>query len=161
MISKDQRDKYQEELDKMRIVPLNLKDANLFVSHFHRHNRKVQGAKFSIGLMKGDELIGVAIAGRPIARLSDDGKTLEVLRVCTKEGHKNATSKLYARIKRIAQLMGYIKIITYTLNTESGSSLKAIKAVPVAVVYPSSWDRTDRRRENQPITFQSKIKWEL
>ena len=69
----------------------------------------------------------MAIAGRPVARRLDDGKTLEVLRVCT-DGTPNANSFLYGRVKRIAQLMGYEKIITYTLEEESGASLRAVGA---------------------------------
>jgi len=145
----------------MTIVPLNLSEANKFVAQFHRHNKKVQGAKFSIGLIEDNELVGVAIAGRPVVRLLDNGKTIEILRVCTKPEHKNANSQLYARMKRICQLMGYEKIITYTLKSESGSSLKAIHAVPVKDVRPQDWSRQYRRRIKQPVYREEKIRWLL
>ena len=54
----------------------------------------------------------------------DDGWTLEVNRLCT-TGEKNACSILYAASARAAKAMGYRKIITYTLDSESGSSLRA------------------------------------
>mgnify|MGYP007001939651 FL=1 len=62
--------------------------------------------------------------GRPVARRLDDGKTAEVTRLCT-DGITNGCSFLYSRCARIAKLMGYQKIITYTLATENGASLRA------------------------------------
>lgn len=145
----------------MKIIPITIRAANVFVTNFHRHNKKVTGAKFAIGLTEDCELIGVAIAGRPVARLLDNGKTIEILRVCVKEEYKNANSKLYGRTKRICQLMGYEKIITYTLQTESHASLKAIRAKPVSEVKPRDWDRLNRRRNSQEIYSEAKIRWEL
>ena len=75
------------------------------------------------------DLVGVAIVGRPIARMNNDRFTVEILRVCVKPNSpKGCNSKLFSRCRRIAQTMGYKKIITYTLLTESQSSLKAINA---------------------------------
>ena len=129
-------------------VPLTLKQANEFVEKYHRHNKKVTGHKFSIGLKVNAELIGVAIAGRPIARLLDDGETLEVLRVCIKPTNIiNANSFLYGKVTRIAKLMGYKKIITYTLEKESQSSMKAVGARIVAKVKPQEWSRVNRERK--------------
>ena len=62
--------------------PIHLKDANRFVSLFHRHNQKVAGSKFAIAAMVDNKIVGVAIAGRPVARKLDDGQTLEISRVC-------------------------------------------------------------------------------
>lgn len=125
----------------MRIVPLDLKTANAFVEEHHRHNKKVVTHRFSIGLEEESELIGVAIASNPVARLLNDGKTLEIRRVFVKEGFANACSKLLARMRRIGQLMGYEKIITYTLQKECGSSLKAVGARRVADVKPGNRNR--------------------
>lgn len=145
----------------MIIVPLDIATANRFVAQFHRHNKKVTGAKFAIGLTEEGELIGVAIAGRPLARMLNNGKTIEILRVCVKERFKNANSKLYARMKRICQIMGYEKIITYTLKSETGSSLKAIGANIVSETRPGEWNRTGRRRTSQKIYSETKLRWEL
>ena len=146
----------------MKIVPITLAIANDFVKKHHRHSGRVVGHKFAIGLEENGELIGVAIAGRPIARNLDKGRpTLEITRVCVMEGYKNASSKLYARAKRIGQLMGYQSIKTYNLKSESGASLRAIGAVPEASVKGGQWDRPKRRRENKAIYEQKKIRWEL
>ena len=113
--------------NKFKTIPISLKAANEFVTTHHRHNKKTAGHKFSIGAMLDGELIGVAICGRPVARALDNGTTLEVLRVCIKDpAPRNACSYLYARCQKIWTAMGGEKIITYTLESEPGSSLKAV-----------------------------------
>ena len=108
----------------MRLVPVSLKAANTFVAEHHRHHKPVVGHKFSIGCALDGRLVGVAIVGRPVSRHLDNGLTLEVNRLCT-TGEKNACSMLYAAAARAAKAMGYQKIITYTLDTEPGASLRA------------------------------------
>ena len=108
----------------MEIRQITLKRANEFVNQNHRHHGKVQGHKFSIAAYNNNEICGVAIVGHPQGRYSNDGRTLEVVRLCT-DGTKNACSLLYGRCARIARDFGYKKIITYILESENGSSLKA------------------------------------
>ena len=108
----------------LTLTPVALATANAFVNAHHRHHKATAGHKFSIGCAKDGELVGVAIVGRPVSRYLDDGWTLEVNRLCT-TGEKNACSILYAASARAAKAMGYRKIITYTLDSESGSSLRA------------------------------------
>jgi hypothetical protein len=144
----------------MEAIPLHLREANEFVAKYHRHNLPTVGGKFAVGAVRDGKLIGVAIAGRPVARKLDDGKTLEVLRVCT-DGTPNANSFLYGRVKRIAQLFGYRKIITYTLEEESGASLKAVGARVVGTVQPKEWSVPSRQRKSQEVYGKAKWKWEL
>ena len=106
------------------LTPISLREANAFVDRHHRHHKSVTGHKFSIGCTQGGELVGVAIMGRPVSRYLDDGLTLEVNRLCT-TGAENACSMLYGAAARAAKAMGYRKIITYTLDTEPGTSLRA------------------------------------
>lgn len=108
----------------LEIKPIHLKTAREFVGQFHRHNIPPVGGKFAIACYDGDRLCGVAICGRPVARALDDGLTLEIYRNCT-DGTYNACSKLYGACCRIGFSMGYTTIITYTLVTENGASLKA------------------------------------
>ncbi len=140
--------------------PISLKLANEFVSAYHRHNKPVAGHKFSIGLFDDERLIGIAICGRPVARMADDGLTLEVLRVCT-DGTRNANSMLYSRVKKIAQVIGYQKVLTYTLTEESGSSLRAVGAQKSGIVKPREWSREKRKRETQKVYKKEKIRWIL
>lgn len=106
------------------IVPLTFREARRYVAEHHRHNEPPRGHKFSIGLERDGELVGVVIAGRPVARGADDGLTLELLRLTT-EGDRNACSKLYGAACRAAAALGYRKVITYTLAEEPGTSLRA------------------------------------
>jgi hypothetical protein len=93
-------------------VPIHLRDANQFIKDHHRHSLPTVGGKFAVGCEVDGRLVGVAIAGRPVARRLDDNKTLEILRVAT-DGTRNACSFLYARVVKIARLFGYSRIITY------------------------------------------------
>lgn len=109
----------------IKICPITLKVANAFVTEHHRHHDSVTGCKFAIGAVDGNgTLCGVAICGRPVSRYLDNGFTLEINRCCT-DGTKNACSMLYGACCRIAKNMGYERVITYTLESENGASLKA------------------------------------
>lgn len=108
----------------LSLFPVSLREANAFVEQHHRHHKGVAGHKFSIGCIQDGQLVGVAIIGRPVSRYLDNGLTLEVNRLCT-IGAENACSMLYAAAARAARAMGYRKIITYTLDTEPGTSLRA------------------------------------
>lgn len=144
----------------MKIIPITLKEANKFVQDHHRHNLPVVGSKFSLGAVKDGNIVGVVIAGRPIARLLDNGFCLEILRTCT-DGTRNANSFLYGKVRQIAMLMGYEKVITYTLKCESGASLRAVGAKIEAEIKPQTWDRPNRQRANQPVYSQEKFRWVL
>lgn len=144
----------------MKIIPISLKRANEFVTEHHRHNKKVPGHKWSLGLEHEGKLVGVAIIGRPVARKADDGLTLEVTRLAT-DGTKNACSKLYARAKRIVQLFGYERLITYTLTEESGASLRAIGARAEHIVPASQGWHSRPNRAHQEVEHKEKIRWSL
>lgn len=108
----------------LRIAPITLHDANAYVVAYHRHHGKARGHRFSLSVVDGDALVGVAIVGRPVSRVLDDGVTAEVLRVCT-NGTPNACSMLYGACRRAVREMGYARIYTYTLQSEPGTSLRA------------------------------------
>lgn len=108
----------------LEIRPIHLSAAKEYVRDYHRHNIPPVGGKFAISCYIDDKLCGVAICGRPTARAFDDGRTLEIYRNCT-NGTPNACSKLYGACLRIAKNMGYLRVFTYTLESESGASLKA------------------------------------
>ena len=152
----------------LEIRPLLLKEANAFVARLHRHNRPTVGHKFSIGCFDGEKLCGVAIAGRPVARRLDDGVTLEILRVCT-DGTYNACSILYGACARAAKALGYQKVVTYTLLSESGASLRAAGFTNCGEAGGLSWDVPSRPREvvqeslfgeERKYPNEKKIRWE-
>jgi hypothetical protein len=106
------------------IVPLTLLEARTFVAEHHRHNGPPLSWLFGAGLAVDGELVGVVLVGRPLARPLDDGRTVEILRVCTL-GDRNAASTLYGAACRAARALGYRRAITYTLRSEPGSSVRA------------------------------------
>lgn len=108
----------------LELIPVTLKEANGFVQQYHRHHKPSVGHKFSIGVKDCGKMVGVVICGRPVSRYYDDGHTLEISRLCT-DGTYNACSILYGAAYRAAKAMGYKKVITYILESESGVSLKA------------------------------------
>ena len=108
----------------MRIVPLDLDEANDVIRRWHRHHKPVPGAKFAVGVMDGERMCGAAIVSRPVARKIDRHRILEVTRVCT-DGTRNACSMLYGACRKAALAMGYQHVITYTLPEEGGASLRA------------------------------------
>lgn len=136
----------------MRIVPLELREANEFIEKLHRHHKPVQGHRFSIGVEKEGKLVGVATIGRPVARNTSAKEVLEVTRLCT-DGTKNACSVLYATAARVGKELGYKKIQSFILDTENGSSLKASGWVFESISSGGQWKHTDgkQRRTDQPI----------
>lgn len=104
--------------------PISLAEANAFVIKYHRHHDQAIGHKWSLGAFLNGELCGVAIVGRPTGRRLDDGRTLEVTRLCT-DGTRNACSFLYGAAARRAKREGYERIITFILQSEPGTSLRA------------------------------------
>jgi hypothetical protein len=106
-------------------IPMTLTEAKEFVDNFHRHNKAPQGGVFAVGVSDGAALVGVAIVGRPVARMLDDGQTLEVTRCCVlDDAPRNACSFLYGRCWQAARALGWRKMVTYTLQSESGASLR-------------------------------------
>lgn len=136
---------------KLAVAPLTFDVAAEFVREHHRHHTPPQGHKFSIGAMAGDQLVGVAIVGRPVARRRDDGLTLEVTRLCT-NGHRNACSFLYGAAARATFALGYLRIGTYILKSEPGTSLMAAGWKMIAETPGRSWSVPSRpRNDKHPI----------
>ena len=137
----------------MRItaVPLTQSQANEYVAKNHRHHDPVRGDKYRLGASVDGKLVGIVQVGRPVARNLDDGKTVEIVRLCT-DGTKDVCSFLYGRAARIAKELGYGKIITYILETESGTSLKAAGWKEECVTKGGEWSRPSRKRNTTAPT---------
>ena len=147
-------------MTRLTIVPLDLSEANELVSRWHRHHKPTVGHKFSIGVAdeKG-RVVGAAIIGRPVARGNDNGLTLEVLRVST-DGTPNACSALYGAAWRTAKAMGYERLITYTLPSESGASLRGagwrvIGSTPGRLWSCKSRPRVDKHPLGQKLVWEA------
>lgn len=142
----------------LKLVPISLKEANAFVTEHHRHHKSVTGHKFSLGCIQDGELVGVAIVGRPVSRYLDDGITLEVNRLCS-IGEKNVCSFLYGAAARAARALGYRRIITYTLETEPGTSLRAAGWTCKGLAGGKQWTGT-RRPAVDLYPAQMKLRYE-
>lgn len=145
----------------LTLQPLDIAEANAFVTQHHRHHKPVVGAKFAIGVHDEEKVCGVAIVGRPNARHEDNGYTAEVTRLCTDQT-RNACSILYAACWRAVRAMGYLRLITYTLPEEGGASLKASGFKLLGVAGGGTWNRprSGRFRVDKHPT-QQKFKWEM
>lgn len=133
----------------LRVVPITLREANAFVALHHRHHPPARGCKFTLAVADDDQIVGVAIVGRPVARHFDDGFTAEVNRTCT-DGTPNANSMLYGAAWRAARAMGYQRLVTYTQEGESGTSLRAAGWTVLAERSPrGSWASAGRPRADR------------
>lgn len=145
----------------LEIVPVTFAQAKAFVAEHHRHHPPCAFMRICAGIVDGDHLVGVAIAGNPKARNLQDGRTLEVTRSCT-DGTRNANSMLYGAIWRAAKALGYRRCVTYTQEGESGDSLRAVGWVPVAHIPPSKgWDRPSRPRADHGVDGIARTRWEI
>tara|TARA_R110000824_G_C14890233_1_gene644350 strand:- start:113 stop:553 length:441 start_codon:yes stop_codon:yes gene_type:complete len=139
-------------------IPIELAEANAFVERHHRHHTPVIGHKFSIGAVSNDVVVGAVIVGRPVSRHRDDGLTLEVTRLCT-DGTPNACSFLYGRAAKVALALGYKRIGTYILDTESGVSLNAAGWKLIGNAGGGTWSCQSRPRVDKHPT-QGKLLFE-
>lgn len=137
--------------------PLSRNEVNDYINKYHRHHKAPVGYKFAIGAERDKTLVGIVVVGRPVARNINASEVVEVTRLCT-IGERNACSFLYAKAARIAREMGYKKIISYILETEEGTSLKAAGWKYEGLTNGGSWNTKTRPREDKaPIC--KKQKW--
>lgn len=143
----------------LAVIPCELAEANEYVRQFHRHHPPVVGHKFSLAVCDGEGAIhGVAIVGRPVARMLDDGLTLEVTR-CATDGTRNAASALYGACRRAAFALGFKRLVTYTLQSETGASLRAAGYRLIGEAGGGSWSCASRPRiDKHPL--EGKLRWE-
>lgn len=165
-----ERTPVDEKIDgKPYLVPMTLRRANDFVERLHRHNGRTarNGGKWSVGVAVDGELVAVAIVGNPLSATLMDGWTAEVLRVCTNvsDAPRGACSMLYGAAWRAWRAMGGRRMITYTLQTESGASLRGAGWRVVGVTKPvkDGWRKNDHltTRVHSPVMLESKRRWQV
>jgi hypothetical protein len=124
----------------LRLRPTTQLEARLFIAKHHRHSKAPMRVVACVGVEADGQLVGVGTLERPKAAMLCDGATIEASRVCTL-GQRNACSMLYGALARAAAALGYQRIVTYTLESETGASLRAAGWTPEATVKPETWDR--------------------
>lgn len=138
---------------QLRVIPLTLKQANELVAKLHRHHKPSVGHRFSLGVVDENGILhGAAIVGRPVSRELPQYVVADVNRLVT-DGTSNACSVLYGACARVAKEMGFLKIQTYILESESGTSLKASGWIFEDWTSGGNWNHSWRkgRREDQPM----------
>jgi hypothetical protein len=148
----------------LRLGEVSFAEAREFIRIHHRHCDPPVCWKFGAAVNNGAELMGVMAAGRPVSAALARQGCIEVNRVCVKDSHprqlvRNACSMLYGYACREAFSRGYRRVITYTLQSEKGTSLKAAGFRPVARSRGGSWNRTARPRSDKTTT-EPKVRWE-
>ena len=142
---------------RLKVVPCFQSDAKAFVALHHRHHKPPLGCIFCVACVdEAGTVRGVAMVGRPVARMLTDGLTAEVTRVAT-DGCPNACSFLLGACRRIAFELGYRKIITYTLPAEGGASLRGAGWQHDGQAGGGSWSREGRQREDDhPLDIKTR-----
>lgn len=142
----------------LTLCPTTISDALVFVDQHHRTHEPPHTYLFAVAVAENDDIVGVAIVGRPVARMLQDGWTAEVVRLCTL-GARNACSMLYGAAWRACRALGYRRLVTYILQTETGTSLRAAGWRLVGETKGGSWSRSNRPRVDRHPT-QGKLRWE-
>lgn len=143
----------------LELVPMTRDEAGAFIVQHHRHHGRPAGHCFAIGAARDGRVVGVAMVGRPVARALQDGWTAEVTRLCVLDEQRNACSFLYGACWRAARAIGYRRLITYTLPSEGGASLRAAGWTLIGEAGGGSWSRRERPRVDKHPT-QVKLRWE-
>ena len=152
-------------MSKLVLQPLTLREANAFVEMHHRHSRPTRGHRFAVGATLEAELQGVAIVGRPLARAFHPTWVAEVTRLCVgPDAPKGACSFLYAACWRSWRAMGGRRLVTYTLQCESGASLRGAgwrRAAELNGRDNGAWQAHDRERDMHASYGMDKLRWEV
>ena len=139
-------------------VPLELREANALVAMWHRHHKEVQGHRFSIGVIDEDGVLhGAVTVGRTVSREYVPRDVAEATR-CVTDGTRNACSFLYGAAAQTAKAQGFIRIQTYTLDSEHGASLRAAGWTYEGPAGGGQWQHTDGkpRRTDQPTELKGR-----
>lgn len=147
----------------LEVVPVDWKTARAFVRDHHRHCKRPRGWRFGAGLMNGSDLLAVVIVGRPVARMLDQARIVEVTRLCVRQDlahglEWNACSLLYGWAAKEAKRRGFERIITYTLASEPAVTLHAAGWTPDSVTKGRRWDSPSRPRGDNTPT-EDKVRW--
>lgn len=139
-------------------MPIFQRQAKAWINEKHRHLSAPIGDLFRVGLHVHGELVAVALAGRP-CRALQDGRTAEITRVASvAEVSANASSRCYSALVKAGRALGYRRFVTYTLQSEPGTSLRAANFEDDGLTDGGEWSRPSRKR-NPAEQSGSKRRW--
>lgn len=120
--------------------PIYFKEAADLIRLHHRHHLPPQGWLFGTSAISADgDLVACITIGRTTARKSHSAYTAEVTRCCVVEGLERVVcrrgknhadslaSMLYAAAWNACRALGFTRLTTFLLKSESGVTLKALK----------------------------------
>ena len=133
----------------------------------HRHHDPMQGGILALGLWEESRLVGVGVLGRPVSRMLQAQGVAEVTRLCVLPDldgigeHKNcAASALYGRLRRVAECLGFSRLVTYTLADENGASLRGDQwQQDLDLAGGGEWTKPSRPRADATHPVQRKVRW--
>ncbi|MCZ8255173.1 MAG: hypothetical protein O9327_05875 [Polaromonas sp.] len=153
---------------QLALAPVTFADVREFVARHHRHCVPPRGWRFGMGVVNGARgltggLVGLVSCGRPVARAIDQQRVVEVNRLCIDPDIPsglvwNAASMLYGWAAREARNRGAEWIVTYTLASESGTTLRAAGWTPGHVTRGRAWSSPSRPRSTVTPT-DDKVRW--
>lgn len=148
----------------LSVRPLTITAALAFVAEHHRRLPRCQGGMWAIGAERDGVLLGACVVGRPTARLLDDGRRLQVLRLAvvpgdaSGSGQRGICSILYGAAARAARAMGASDLITYIHDDERGVSLRAAGWISMETTRGGQWSRRSRERA-ATVEPGPKVRW--
>mgnify|MGYP001602995323 CR=1 FL=1 len=154
---------------RLMLEPCELAEAAEFIHLHHRHHEPPQGHRFSLKAIVDGRVVGIAVIWRPVGKGQQDGKTVEITRLCT-DGTKNAVSFLVGACKRAARALGWKRMISYTLTSEYGAAWRASGMEQTGETAGGEWSGSygpkdllpgfEKRRKNTHPT-EPKRRWEI
>jgi hypothetical protein len=141
------------------IVPIGLDNANAFVKQHHSYMANVHRCKFCLALTIAGDVAAVLIANVPSSTHYDDGRTLELLRVCIGAPWPHLASKLIGRACRAAKALGYNRVITWCDDAKEGTSYHAANFYLVKVTDRSHWRTRPAKRDSEPSSQLKLFAW--
>lgn len=139
---------------------LPLREACGFIARHHRHHVPPQGGIVALGLWEDEKLVGIGILGRPLARAAQMNGDAELIRLCVLPDVAHAASALQARMKRVAQSLGFRRMLTYTLADEAGTSMRAAGMQrDIDLTRGGEWTTPTRKRLAAIHPTARKIRW--
>lgn len=147
----------------LQVTPIEWAVARDFIARHHRHCKKPRGWRFGAGVMNGGDLIAAVIVGRPVARMLDQSRIVEVTRLCVRQDlprglEWNACSLMYGWAAREAKKRGFERVITYTLASEAAATLRAAGWQADSITKGRKWDAPSRPRGDNTST-EDKVRW--
>jgi hypothetical protein len=135
-------------------------DAARFIAKHHRHHTPPVGAITCLGLWEGETLVGVGVLGRPVSRMLQAQGVCEITRLCVAPDVLHAASALAARVRLVAQALGFARCVTYTLAEEGGASLRAAGfQADMELAGGGEWSVPSRLREKANYPTARKVRW--